>query len=63
LSALTLAVSEILEVGDCIVGGIKVARFTVTNRGGAGRFVLMAADSWPCSSAMVCVHSVTSTDN
>jgi len=49
-----LAVSETLEVGDCIVGGVKVARFTVTNHGGAGRFVLMATDSWPCSSAMVC---------
>jgi len=46
-------VPETLDVGDCLVGGVKVARFTVTNLGGHGRFVLMATDCWPCSSAMV----------
>ena len=48
-----LEVPETLDVGECLVGGVKVARFTVTNHGGPGRFVLMATDSWPCSSAMV----------
>ena len=55
-----LSVPDSLDVGDCLVGGVKVARFTVSNHGGPGRFVLMATSSWPCSSAMV---MLTSTHN
>ena len=47
------AVPDSLDVGDCLVGGFKVARYAVTNHGGPGRFVLMTTDNWPCSSPMV----------
>jgi len=50
---MVLAVPDSLGVGECLVGGVKVTRFTVTNHGGPGRFVVMATDNWPCSSAMV----------
>jgi len=50
----SLAVPECLDVGQCLVGGIKVGRFTIKNKGGPGRFCLVPVDEWPNPSFEVC---------
>lgn len=42
-----------LDVGDCLVGSIKVVRFTIKNTGGPGRFCIMPTSDWPQTSLQV----------
>ena len=44
---------DTLDVGQCLVGGMKVAQFTVKNEGGAGRFCIMPEDQWPSTNFKV----------
>ncbi|ELU16950.1 hypothetical protein CAPTEDRAFT_224255 [Capitella teleta] len=55
-----LSLPEAIDVGQCLVGGMKSAQFTVKNEGGNGRFCLMPGSSWPAANfkAMASVNTV-----
>ena len=46
-------VSRTLDVGQCLIGGVKIAQFEIRNEGGSGRFALMKAEQWPASNFKV----------
>lgn len=50
------SVPKVLDVGQCLVGGVKIAQFEIRNEGGSGRFALMKAEQWPASNFKVSKH-------
>ena len=42
-----------LDVGQCLVGGVKIAQFEIKNEGGPARFALLKTDHWPASNFKV----------
>lgn len=51
-----LTLSETMQCGHCLVGGIKLTRLPIKNLGGNGRFCLMKKSSWPASNFKTVVN-------
>ena len=61
---LCVSVPQVMDVGQCLVGGVKIAQFEIRNDGGPGRFALLKTDHWPASNfkvanLKVCLHDCT----
>ena len=50
---MTISVPEDIDIGQCLVGGVKVAQVRVRNDGGHGRFCIMQKSAWPASNFKV----------
>ena len=46
-------VPDDLYIGSCLIGGFKQFKFTIQNKGGKGRFVLMNKSQWPATNFKV----------
>ena len=46
-------VPEVLDCGQCLIGGVKIAQFEIKNEGGPGRFAMMRKEIWPASNFKV----------
>lgn len=50
---LLFAVPSSIDIGDCLIGGSKVAKFMVRNDGGHGKFCFLPKEKWPATNFKV----------